>query len=255
MRVATCCGGLIASIVFGLMPAVAAEPQPAATVPAKPAVTKPPKPSWNPIERARAAARRTQSTNNLRQIMLAVLVYEQQYGQLPAAYIADKNGKPLLSWRVAILPAVEQEDLYKQFHLDEPWDSEHNKKLVAKMPEIFKSPSGKAGEGKTNYLAVRGPQAAFVGKTGLKVFDFKDGMSNTIMVVEADDEKAVEWTKPDDLDVSEKDPLAGLGGIHPEGFLAANADGSVHVIPYATAAKKVWAMFTRNGGETVDEER
>jgi hypothetical protein len=246
-------GSLAAAILLGTTIAAAQEQPPATPTPK--AAAKPPKAPWNPIEKARAAARRTQSANNLKQLMLALHVYQDQQGRFPAAYIADKDGKPLLSWRVAILPLLEQDELYKQFRLDEPWNSEHNKKLLAKMPATLKSPSGKAGEGKTNYLAIRGDKAGFAGQTGLRIADFKDGLSNTIMVVEADDEKAVEWTRPDDLEVTEKDPHAGLGGLHPEGFLAAFADGSVRVIAYSVDAKVLWALYTRDGNEPIAPER
>jgi hypothetical protein len=245
---------IVGSIILAiaLTATTGAQEQPAA-VPAKQPAKKPPAASWNPFERAQAAARRTQSANNLKQIMLALHNYHGAQGRFPAAYSADKEGKPLLSWRVSILPMIEQGALYKEFHLDEPWDSEDNKKLLGKMPAVFKSPSGKAGNGKTNYLGIRGEKAGFVGKAGLRLAEFTDGLSNTILVVEADDEKAIEWTKPDDLEVIEKDPHAGLGGIHPEGFLAAYADGSVRVIAYSIDAKKLWAMFTRAGGEVITE--
>ncbi len=79
--------------------------------------------------------------NNLKQIGLAMHNYESTFGTFPPAYIADKaTGKPLLSWRVAILPFLEQDALYKQFHLDEPWDSAHNKTLIARMPPVYRSP-------------------------------------------------------------------------------------------------------------------
>ena len=221
--------------------------------PKKPAVTKPPAAPWNPIAKARQAARRAQSMNNMKQMLLAFHMSHDVNNRFPAAFIADKEGKPLLSWRVAILPYIEQDTLYKQFHLDEPWDSEHNKKLIAKMPEIYKSPSGNAGEGKTNYLVLRGDKMGFAGKDGLKLREFKDGTSNTILLVEADDEKAVEWTKPADLEPTEKDPHAGLGGMYPEGFLTGFADGSVRVIKYSVDPKLLWALFTRAGGEALPE--
>ncbi len=89
------------------------------------------------VRKVRGAASRTQSQNNLKQIGLAMHNYHATNNMLPPHATYDKNGKPLLSWRVFILPYIEQQDLYKQFHLDEPWDSEHNKKLLAKMPVIY----------------------------------------------------------------------------------------------------------------------
>ncbi len=94
------------------------------------------------VQAARQAARRTVSMNNLKQIALAMLNYVEAKGAFPPAYIADKTtGKPLLSWRVAILPYLEREDLFKEFHLDEPWDSQHNKALIPRMPRVYRSPA------------------------------------------------------------------------------------------------------------------
>ena len=91
------------------------------------------------VHSTRGAAQRTQSMNNLKQIApgdAQLRRRQQEPSRRPIK--ADKDGKPLLSWRVLILPYVEQEDLYKQFHLDEPWDSEHNKKLIEKMPAVYR---------------------------------------------------------------------------------------------------------------------
>jgi hypothetical protein len=89
------------------------------------------------------AADQARSTNNLKQIALAMHNYLSVYNTFPPAYIASKDGKPLLSWRVQILPYIEEGRLYEEFHLDEPWDSEHNKALVAKMPKIYAPPAAK----------------------------------------------------------------------------------------------------------------
>ncbi len=180
------------------------------------------------VQAGREAARRMQSSNNLKQIGLAMHNYAYANKSFPPAYAADKDGKPLLSWRVHILPYVNQAELYKQFHLDEPWDSEHNKPLIAQMPAVYKHPnSAVSGQGKTNYLTVRGEKAVFPGTKGVTLKEIIDGTSNTIMTVEVSDEKAVVWTKPDDFEYDEKDPLKGLVGLSPGGFNAGFADGSV----------------------------
>src|SRR5262249_33985180 len=87
--------------------------------------------------------------NDLKEIALAMHNYYSTLNQWPRAAISGQDGKPLLSWRVAILQFIEQEDannLYKQFHLDEPWDSEHNKKLIEKMPRLYQGPNGQLNE-------------------------------------------------------------------------------------------------------------
>jgi len=90
---------------------------------------------------SRAAAVRSQATNNLKQIGLAMHNYHDVHASLPPAASHDDDDKPLLSWRVHVLPYVEQNELYKEFHLDEPWDSEHNKKLIPRMPVVYRTPN------------------------------------------------------------------------------------------------------------------
>src|SRR5207237_862076 len=135
------------------------------------------------VQKVRMAATRSQSANNLKQILLAFHNYHDTYGALPAAAICDPNGKPLLSWRVAILPYVEQQALYNEFHLDEPWDSEHNKKLLPRMPKVYSLPNvTKEGEFTTHYRAFVGNGAALDLKKGVRFADFTDGLSNTVLI-------------------------------------------------------------------------
>jgi prepilin-type processing-associated H-X9-DG protein len=208
------------------------------------------------VQKARESARRMQSANNMKQIGLAMFNYESTYNHFPAAYIADKKtGKPLLSWRVAILPFVEQDGLYRQFHLDEPWDSEHNKKLLASMPQVYRHPASTAAPGMTNYVTVRGKDTAFPGKEGIRIAEITDGTSNTIMAVEVSDAKAVPWTKPDDFPYDDKNPAAGLGGLFAGGFNAAFCDGSVHFISSAIDAETLRRLFNRHDGQVIDSSK
>jgi prepilin-type processing-associated H-X9-DG protein len=201
------------------------------------------------IQSTRDAARRAQSANNLHQVSTAMQAYASNKQTLPPAYKADKEGKPLLSWRVLILPYLDRQDLYQQFHLDEPWDSEHNKKLIENMPAIYRHPGMVVPHGMTHYQTVRGEKTAFPGKEGIGFDQFTDGTSNTVMVVEA--RKPVVWTRPDDYQYDEKNPGAGLlfwaRGVCNVAF----CDGSVQTISASTRAKIINALFTRNGGETV----
>jgi hypothetical protein len=203
------------------------------------------------LTRLRANAARIQVMNSLRQIGIALHNYHDLNGAFPTAAIYSKDGKPLLSWRVAILPFVEQNDLYKQFHLDEPWDSEHNQKLIAKIPVLYRThPDLEAG--RTTLLGVAGPAAMFPGRQKLTIRDVIDGSSNTLFVVDAAPDRAVVWSKPDDYRYDPKDPGAGLNG--PEGgFLALFVDGSVRFISRKIKPETLNALFTRNGGEVVGE--
>jgi hypothetical protein len=200
-------------------------------------------------------AAQTQDANNLKQLGLALHLYHDSYGVFPRNI--SKDGKPLLSWRVAILPYIEQNDLYMQFKLDEPWDSEHNKKLLAKMPKLFAPVVGKAPiEGGTYYQGLAGPGAIFdpmfIKGPGLRMVQIADGTSNTIMLVEAS--KAVPWTAPEDVPFDPKQ-LPRLGGQFPQGFHAATADGAVHFLRRDMPADVLRALITINGGEIVDWDK
>jgi hypothetical protein len=205
------------------------------------------------IRKIRESASRTQSVNNLKQLALAMHNYaDSMKGRLPAHAIYSKDGKPLLSWRVTLLPYLEQKALYNEFHLNEPWDSEHNKKLLAKMPRLYASPHDEKTlqEHTTYYQSFVGKGAFFEGKQGL-LFPaaFPDGLSNTIMFVEAS--KAVPWTKPEDISYDPANPLPKIGLTGVAGFLAAMGDGSVHMISRGITQKTLRNAITRNDGEVL----
>ncbi|MGA2034679.1 MAG: DUF1559 domain-containing protein [Thermoguttaceae bacterium] len=206
------------------------------------------------VQAAREAARRASSLNNLRQIGLALQNDLSTRGTFTARANFDKQGKPLLSWRVHMLPYIEEGPLYKQFHLDEPWDSEHNKTLIPLMPKLYANPSVPPRPGMAHYLAVCGKGLMFEGEKGRRPMDIRDGTSNTIMVVEADDDHAVIWTKPEDWQFDPQHPLAGLGRAHPNGFNVLFADGSVRLIARSVDPKTFEAMLTIAGGEVIRPE-
>jgi hypothetical protein len=206
-----------------------------------------------PLERARLAAKRSQSANNLKHIGLAMHNYHDVHKTFPPAAKCDPNGKPLLSWRVLILPYIDQQSLFQQFHLDESWDSPHNKALVGKMPAVYRSPLSKlADRTRTNYLLPVGPAAAFAGPKCIPFKEVRDGTSNTVMTLEADDSHAVVWTKPADLSFDPKDPLKGLGGLLEDGFHAGIMDGSVRYVSKTIPPDVFKALVTPDGGEPID---
>jgi hypothetical protein len=206
------------------------------------------------VAKTRGAAKRAVSMNNLKQMALALHNYHDVHGSFPAHASYDKKGKALLSWRVHILPFIEQEALYREFKLDEPWDSDHNKKLIARMPPTYRDPLAKAAPGKTTYLAPVGKDTVFPpGPKGIQIRDITDGTSNTIMIVESDDAHAVIWSRPDDLRYDPQQPLKGLGNYEGQ-FLAAFADGSVRMFMRTITLDTLRALFTRNGGEVVGND-
>jgi hypothetical protein len=229
-----------------------------------------------PLQAARTAAGRSQSMNNLKQLALAVYNYHDRHGRFPPQAIRGKDGQALLSWRVAILPYLDAEPLYKEFQLDEPWDSDHNKKLIEKMPAVLASPdlgSERRAKGLTSYLvpltqrppAIAMPNAADVQKSkergqeetvfdlleGTKLQQITDGTSNTIMMLETNPQSAVIWTKPDDLVMDRHDLFKDLLGQPNDGFCCNFCDGSAHFLKTSLDATTFWRLLIMNDGQPV----
>lgn len=197
------------------------------------------------------AAARSRSANNLKQIGLALHNYHDTYGVLPAAAIVDKKGKPLLSWRVAILPFIEQDNLYKQFKLDEPWDSEHNKALAETVVKVFQLPYGDSKPGITHYRAFVGNGAAFDPIQGLKFNQFTDGTSNTLFVVEA--AEGVPWTKPDNIEFDPKKPMLKHLRFEKTVCQVLMCDGSVRALPNTLKDEVLKLLIQRDDGQPIPD--
>jgi hypothetical protein len=200
------------------------------------------------IERKRAAAERNVAMNNLRLIGLGMANYESRNGSYPLTAIYNAKRQPLLSWRVAILRNIGETSLYDQFHLDEPWDSPHNSTLIDKIPSVYSSPgNGSIEKGKTCILAPVGEDVAFPQHEARSRWTIGGFFCKSILIVEVAPSHAVIWTKPDDLIYNAKNPLAGLAGGRPGGFIALYCDGSTHQIPPDTPSEIVNALFSIGG--------
>ena len=203
------------------------------------------------VNSAREAGRRMQCQNNMRRISLAMVNYATSHDVYPPAGKVSPAGKPLLSWRVLVLPYLDEKALYNQFKLDEPWDSPHNKPLLASMPSVFRCPGrSETGPDLTYFRVLAGPGTLFEEPAGIAPAAITDGMSNTLLVVESNE--PVSWTQPEGLAFTPQRPIEGLGGAHPGGFNAAFADGAVRFLPSSIAPSMLEALATRNGGEAVD---
>ena len=147
--------------------------------------------------------------------------------------------------------------MYKEFHLDEPWDSPHNIELVKRMPAVFADPEHRelAKEGKTTYLVPVGPGTVFDTDDGIDFRDIKDGTSKTIMIVVAAPDRAVEWTRPADWEVDMDKPLDGLDAPVRDKFVAAFCDGHIEILPVNVDTDTLRAMLTRAGGEVYETPR
>jgi prepilin-type processing-associated H-X9-DG protein len=202
------------------------------------------------VQASREAARRMQSSNNLRQLIISFHNFHDSFSKFPPRTVKDDDGKPLLSWRVELLPFLGETQLYNEFHRDEPWDSEHNIELLKRMPLFYRHPNSKAEPGMTVYVAPYNGETIWDLESP-RIFDITDGTSNTIMVVEVDDSAAVPWTKPDDFDLSEGNLLDVLGQSVGGGNCAF-ADGSVRFISENIDEETLKALMTAAGGEVVN---
>lgn len=201
------------------------------------------------VQSAREAARRAQCSNNLHQINIALQQYEAVNGKYPPAYSVDKDGKPLLSWRVLILPYLGQDNLYRRFHLDEPWDSPHNRVVANEMPAIFRCPSETDQQSKnTSYVLITGQGTAFEGGDSLKAGKVRSP-GETIFVAEAAD-SGILWTEPRDVDIAALQfglnaPAGqGLRSGHPSGVVAGYADGHIMTLPKNTSPAELRRQVT-----------
>jgi hypothetical protein len=193
------------------------------------------------------------SRENLKEITLACINYSDTFAKMPTN-IEDKDGQPLLSWRVAILPFLEQNNLFNQFKLDEPWDSADNKKLIEQMPKIYAPIRVKSKAGETYYQVFYGENALFGPKLQPKFpASIPDGTANTGMVFEAGE--PVIWTKPADLPFNEKKPLPKLGGLFDGDFHVGMCDGSVFMIKKDFDAKEMKLLIMPADGNVIDLDK
>jgi hypothetical protein len=185
-----------------------------------------------------------------------MLNYHDKHGQLPPAVVYGADGRPLHSWRVLILPFINQDDLYKQFKLDEPWDSPHNIQLLSKMPPQFEPLPSKARTMPPFHTICHvfvGKGTAFDGSAGLRLkADFPNGTNNTILIVEAG--KPVPWTKPEELIYDPQGPLPELKGEFKNRFRVATADGSTRSIYLSMSEKTLRAAIIRNSSDPLSPE-
>jgi hypothetical protein len=186
------------------------------------------------------------SKDHLSRIARAFHAYLDAKGHFPVD-VDSKAGKPLLSWRVAILPHIGENKLYKEFKLDVPWDSKHNKKLLARMPAVFKSPRVKLKlASNTVYQVFVGPNAPFGRGFPPRIANIPDGTSNTILGVESS--SAVPWTKPGGIPFDRTKKLPDFGKAYGKRPLAAMMDGSVRVLDL----KKIQPETLKNAIDPAD---
>jgi hypothetical protein len=212
---------------------------------------------WKSVDYAVRESHLAGCKERLKQLGVAFHYHVEAQGHLPAPIIAAADGKPLLSWRVAILPHLGYQLLYERFHLDEPWDSPHNRALVKEMPREFACPGLAAPtSGLTGYVVFVGPRSdmasvntPFEPARGVDLREVTDGTSNTILVFETD--TSVCWTKPEDLEWDPGKQLPRISSSHSGGTHALFIDGSTRFLKPTIEQRIFRAILTINGGEVV----
>jgi hypothetical protein len=216
------------------------------------------------LERSREDA--LQSRQNLKDISRAFFNAESVMGQFSPAVLEPQTRKPLLSWRVALLPYLKEEALYTQFKMDEQWDGPTNKPLLSKMPKVYGLP-GSAGYGETNTFyrtfigniaAPSGPPVFGMSPAGKDTFRWEptrltgitDGTSNTILLAEADE--SVPWTKPDELIYDPAKPVPKLGFFADDYCHVVMCDGTVRRLKKSVPEKTLRDLITRADGNVID---
>jgi hypothetical protein len=211
-----------------------------------------------------------QCSNNLKQIAIALHNYHDTYKSFPPAYVADEDGNRMHSWRVLILPYLEQQELYEQYDFDQSWDGPSNRLLAGRMPSVFACPgrsrNDRVARTYSTYVAVVGPNTIWPGERPTRIADIVDGTAYTLLVAEADS-PGVPWMSPDDWSVEEateamtattiryRSGHVGRSFFYETSFggrLVAIADGSVHYFHPGLATDEVLALLCRNDREAVD---
>lgn len=216
-----------------------------AAPPPKEAPGKLPPPTAEQLKRSR---------ENLKRIMLAVHNYFDNHGAFPNN-TSGNDGKPLLSWRVHLLPHMDDAaaaKLHAKFKLDEPWDSEANLKLLRAVPAVYAPVRVGGKDGHTFYRGFDGPGTVFERGKKIGLLDITDGSSNTIGVVEAGE--SVAWTKPDDLAFDPDKELPKLGGLFDGAFHVGMCDGSVRKAKPKPDAKKLAQAISKDDGSPIDTD-
>lgn len=211
---------------------------------------------------------RIQSRNNVKRIMLAMHLYHEKHGAFPPAVLYgkdNKGGKFPHSWRVALLPHLDQQKLYDSYHFDEAWDSPANMDVMAKMPDVYRAPGEERKSLHPAYVVFVGKlmedgsdpaklQTMFSSQQGVKIPMVRDGMSNTLAIVETKlvGKQAIQWTEPKDLTYDPAGELPKLGGLYSDEFWIGTVDGAPLLIHSNTKAKTIKGLISPAGGEFID---
>jgi hypothetical protein len=211
---------------------------------------------WPLVLSDRENTRGLACAENLKQIGQALLMYHAKYGRFPPAYVADSQGRPMHSWRVLLLPFLNEEALYRQYRFQEPWNSPRNSTLASRMPAVYHCPSdlqqSDSGATQTSYVAITGPGTVF---DGVKPENFPGGPGRVILVAEQS-ASGIIWLEPRDMDVNRmsmhvNDPTAdeAIRSQHIGEAHVLVCSGEVFSLDDDTEPQQLEDMLTISGGE------
>jgi prepilin-type processing-associated H-X9-DG protein len=209
-----------------------------------------------PGMRRGVGANRFECGNNLKNITLALLSYEEVYHSLPPAYTVAADGTRLHSWRTLILPYLEQQKLYHSIDLSKPWDDAENADARNSDLDVFRCPSGGLPPNHTTYMAVVAPNGCFrPGEPRRSLSEITDDHGSTLMVIEVPADSAVHWMAP--MDANERKVLGITSDSqlpHTDGINVGLVDGSVRFIATDLPAQDRLALISVAGNDTVSNE-
>lgn len=208
---------------------------------------------------SRELPRRTQCQNNIKQIALAMHNYESRHKRLPPAFTVDENGRPLHSWRALLLPYLDAQDVFDKIDFSKPWDDPANAEARKAQIPHFVCPSlkGKLPDGHCVYQVVMAADGCFRGNEPIRLGDLKDGVSETLLVIEVRLDQATHWMSPGSIEEAEAlvgTPAPKVGERrtrlqHSGGFNVALADGSVMFVPETVTRSNLRAMISIAAGD------
>ncbi len=198
-------------------------------------------------------------TNQLKMLALALQNYHDVFNRYPPAYIADEDGRPMHSWRVLVLPFLEETVAYLKYDFQQPWNSPHNQQVIATVAgDQFCCPSSQGKTGETNYVAAVGPDTVWSGAKGFRLGDINDGPAQTILLIEVK-ESGIHWAEPRDWPaewalqgVNPEHSTGGISSGHRRGAHVVMCDGRVRFLPNALNQTDLQALLTPTGGESVN---
>ena len=211
---------------------------------------------------ARPTARRAECMNHIKQITLAIGNYEAIHGHLPPPYTTDKDGNPLHSWRVLILPHLEEQELYDAIDLTKPWHHPDNLALQERMPSVYRCPSfasnAKGIAPTTAYVAIVGEHTAWP-RSGTRIMDdITDGTSKTLALIESEQHR-IHWMSTADPGIESIGPLNADGetllsiSSHNGGVVFSRCDASIGFLPSDTPLSDLLSLISIDSADAISQ--